>query len=189
VNFLPQKNKNQLMAGTIGIALLAVVGWSASELADSRAEESAARQELVDCQERITRIESLRQRPAIAGAATIGIAALSQRIEQAALLANFAQGSILRIEPQTARRVGDTNYLEVPTQLQLRQLTLEQVSTFLHAVCSQSGLNLRDIRLSAPRGQETGDRWTVEATLIDTLYSPMAGHESINAMNVAAEVK
>jgi hypothetical protein len=37
---------------------------------------------------------------------------------------------------------------------------------------SASGLRLRNIRLSAPRGEETADRWTVESTLTYMVYAP-----------------
>ena len=166
------------MAATVGAALLASVVWSAAQLAGSRAEESAARQDLADCRGMVGRVRSLRQRPAVAGTATIGTADLSRRIDQAARAADLADGSILRIEPGPARRVGESNYLEVPTQVQLRQLTLEQLFAFFHGVASDAGLNVRDVRLSAPRGEENGDRWTVEATLAYTVYSPRTRDDS-----------
>ena len=31
---------------------------------------------------------------------------------------------------------------------------------------------MKSIRLSAPRGEETGDRWTVETTLTYLVYDP-----------------
>jgi hypothetical protein len=176
--------QTRLMAGTIAVALLAGLGWSYARLSDSRASESAARQDLVDCRQLVDRIELLRQQPAVAGATELKAADLSRRIEQAARAAHFADGSILRIEPEPARRVGETNYLEVPTQLQLRRVTLQQVFTFLHALGGE--LAVHDIRLTAPRGEETGDRWTVEATLTYTVYSPKAREDSTGAPSVAA---
>ena len=109
----------------------------------------------------------------------LGTADLSRRIELAAAAADFADGSIERIEPEHARRIGETNYREVPTQVRLRRVTLQQVFTFLHALSAtpptadhnqQSILSVSDIRLSAPCGEETGDRWTVESTLTYTVY-------------------
>ncbi len=73
--------------------------------------------------------------------------------------------------------MGETNYREVATQVRLRRVTMRQVFTFLHALCadapaSSSGLRLRSIRLAAPHGEETADRWTVESTLTYMVYSP-----------------
>jgi len=189
--------KTRLMAGTIAVALVAAVGWSYMQLAESRAAESVAAQDLVDCRAIASRIESLRQRPAVAGAQLLGAADLSRRIELAAAAANFADGSIERIEPEPARRIGETNYREVPTQVRLRRVTLQQVFTFLHALSAtpptadhnqQSILSVSDIRLSAPRGEEAGDRWTVESTLTYTVYAPKGKDDSTGASSgVVAE--
>ena len=111
---------------------------------------------------------------------------MSRRIEQAARAADFAEGSILRIEPEPARRIEETNYREVPTLLQLRHVTLQQMFTFLHALSSESsGLGVRDIVLSAPRGEETGDRWTIEATLTYIVFSPKVRDESTGTSSSA----
>src|SRR6185437_461314 len=108
--------KTPFMASTIAIALLAAVGWSYIQLADNRASATVAAQDLADCRALASRIEMLRKRPAVAGTQELGAADLSRRIEQAAGTAEMADGSIERIEPEPARRVGETNYREVPTQ-------------------------------------------------------------------------
>lgn len=179
--------KSRWMAGTIVVALLAAVAWCCMRLTDARASASAAAQDLADCRALAARIESLRRLPAVAGTAELGASDLSRQIEQAARVAEFPEDSVERIEPEPARRVGETNYREVATQVRLRHVTLRQVFTFLHALCSTadtpsmaanaagrsaSGLRLRNIRLSAPRGEETADRWTVESTLTYMVYSP-----------------
>jgi hypothetical protein len=158
--------------------------WSCSGRLDSRAAESAARHDLADCRQLAGQIESLRQQPAVAGTTELGAADLSRRIEQAAHSADFADGSIVRIAPEPARRIGETNYLEVPTQLELRRVTLQQIFTFLHSLSGD--LAVHDIRLTAPRGEETGDRWTTEATLTYTVYSPKAQEDSTPVPSVAA---
>jgi hypothetical protein len=183
--------KTRLMACTIAVALLSAVGWSYMQLAETRASEAAAAQDLADCRALTARIELLRRRPSVAGAQQLGAADLSRRIESAARAADFADGSVERIEPEPARRVGETNYREVPTQVRLRRVTLRQVFTFLHALSAdpsqpandaqQCILRVRDIRLSAPRGEEIGDRWTVESTLTYTVYAPKGKDESAGA--------
>jgi hypothetical protein len=179
--------KNRLMVGTIIIAVLLAMGWSYEQLTDSRAAEFSARQDLADCRQMVDQIQSLRQRPAVAGTTALGAADLSRRIENAAGIANFADGCIVRIDPEPARRLGETNYLEMPTLLELRHVTLQQTFTFLHSLSGE--LAVHDIRLTAPRGEETGDRWTVETTLTYTVYSPKVPEDSAAAPSVAAAEK
>jgi hypothetical protein len=185
--------RSRWMAGMIAVALLAAAAWCCTRLADARASASAAAQDLDDCRTLAAQIESLRRLPAVAGAAELGTSDLSRQIEQAAKIAEFPEDGVERIEPEPARRVGETNYGEVATQVRLRHVTLRQVFTFLHALCaaadnasttsnssarSMSGLRLRTIRLSAPRGEETADRWTVESTLTYMVYSPRVKGET-----------
>jgi hypothetical protein len=186
--------KSRWMAATITLALLMALAWCYLRLADARASATGAAQDLADCRALASRIESLRRLPTVAGATELGAADLSRQIEQAARVADFPEGSVERIEPEPARRVGETNYREVATQVRLRHVTLRQVFTFLHALCaaadtsatpsshgidrSASGLRLRNIRLSAPRGEETADRWTVESTLTYMVYSPRVKGEA-----------
>jgi hypothetical protein len=170
--------KTRFMAGTIALALLAGVAWSYARLAQSRASAWAAGQNLADCRQLAARIQVLRQKPAVAGAKEWRPADLSRRIEEAARTAQFADGSIGRIEPEPPRRVGESNYREVPTQVRFGKVTLQQILTFLHALGSEapqaadraSALQLHSIRLWAPRGEETADRWTVESTLTYMIY-------------------
>jgi hypothetical protein len=78
------------------------------------------------------------------------------------------------IAPAAPRRIGESPYLEHPTQLLLRQVTLAQVFSFLHALSDGgSPLEARSIRLSAAREDPTGTQWTVELTLSYKLYSPI----------------
>jgi hypothetical protein len=170
--------RNRLMAATIAIALLAALAWSYGRLSDSRAAAVAAAHDLADCRAMIAHIESLRRRPAVAGARELAAADLSRRIADAARTARIDERAIERIEPEPARRVGDTDYREVATQVRLRNLSLHQVFAFFHALGSTpatsatASLSLREVRLSAPRGDETSDRWTVESTVTYTVYAP-----------------
>jgi hypothetical protein len=184
--------KPRLMGSTVAIALLLAVAWCYTRLAGARAYAFAAGQDVADCRALAARIESLRRLPTVAGAAELGASDISRQIEQAARAAEFPEDSVERIEPEPARRVGETNYREVATQVRLRRVTLRQVFTFLHALCADAsasspsasaarasfGLRLRSIRLSAPRGEEIADRWTVESTLTYMVYSPKTKGEA-----------
>ncbi len=184
--------KALFMTATVGAALLVAIGWCYAQMTDSRSSARVAVEELADCRELAGRIAILRQRPAVAGSREIGAANLARRIEDAATGAGFSNGSVERIDPQPPRRVGETDYREVPTDVRLRHVTLEQLFSFLHALGTQgsslddasqlSALHVRNIRISAPRGPDAGDLWTVETTLTYTLYSPKGKDESHTAV-------
>src|SRR5690349_11613987 len=112
--------KSRWMADTVAVAILGAVLWCYMRLSDARASASAAAQDLADCQTLATRITALRRLPAVAGTAELGASDLSRQIEQAAKRAEFPEDSIERIEPEPPRRVGETNYREVATQVRLR---------------------------------------------------------------------
>jgi hypothetical protein len=70
-------------------------------------------------------------------------------------------------------RVAHGPLLERPTVVQLRGVTLRQLFTFLHATATgRSRLGLKQIRLSAPAAADTGDKWSVEATLAQLVRAP-----------------
>ena len=156
------------VAGGLALGLL----WSYGRLADGR----AAAADLARCRELATRIEQARGRPAVAGPQELRPTDLSRRIEAAA--AGVGDAAVERIEPEPARRVGESPYKEVPTRVRLRGVTLAQAFALLHALGEDApgapGLRLRSVRLSAPRGQESGDAWGVESTLAHLVYDPAA---------------
>lgn len=177
--------KKQLMLGTIAVTLLVGIGWCYERLSDARAAAASAANDLADCRALTGRIDALRRQAPMPGAPEQRAADLSHRIERAASRARFSEGSIQGIEPGPPRRVGESRYGEVSTQVRLQHVTLQQVFTFLHALAESeqqqqseaapaSGLALRSIRLVAPRGEETGDRWMVESTLTYIVNAPSA---------------
>jgi hypothetical protein len=163
-----------LMLATVMGGMLLVVGWSYFYLDNRRAAAHAAGEDLAACRTLAGRIADLRTRPALAGTQELGAEDLARRVERAAGVAHFAQENIERIDPEPARRVGETNYTQVPTRVRLRRVNLEQAMTFLHTLGSEAGSPLRveQVRFSSPPGEETGDRWTMESTLCYTVYSP-----------------
>lgn len=169
--------RHLLMIAGLAVALLAAVLWSYGRLAAARDGAAASAENLDKCRELAARVESLRRRPSVAGSRELREAELTSRIEQAAGEAEFDEGAVDRIEPQPARRLGDGLYRETPTSLRLNGVTLQQLFTFLHALgaADASGLHLRDIHLTAPRGGEAaGDQWDVDATLAQLVYAPEA---------------
>jgi hypothetical protein len=174
-----------VLAVLVAGGLLALL-WSGSRLSDSRRSAAEAAGDLGACRDLAMRVESLRRRPAVAEGHGLGESDLHRRIAAAAGVAELPAESLGRIESEPSRRVGETPYREDATRVYLHRVTLRQLFTFLHALASGrngpdetsaapsagSGLRVKSIRLSAPRGEEAGDRWAVETTLAYLVYDP-----------------
>lgn len=153
-------------------ALAALDGWSGLRLASARA---AAERTAVDtraCREIADRIHLLQRQPVIAGVQGVGGAEMAGRIEKAARLSGMAADSVMRIAPDSPRRLGDSPYIEQPTQVLLRHVTLPQMAVFLHTAIDDSGVEVRSVQLSAPHEQETSAFWGADVTLSCLQYSP-----------------
>jgi hypothetical protein len=182
--------RDRLLVALIIAGMLLALLWSYTRLSDSRRAAVDAAEELGTCRDLAARIDTLRGRPAVAEGHGLAESDLHGRIAAAAAAAEFPDGSLGRIDPEPSRRVGETPYREDAMRVNLHHVTLRELFTFLHALAggsgggaraqanagtdgpSGSGLRVKSIRLSAPRGEETGDRWTVEATLTYLVYDP-----------------
>jgi hypothetical protein len=162
------------------LALAAFDGWSWLRMSSAQDAAQRAAGETQVCQEMAQRIIDLERRPAVASSRQLGGSEVAQRIESAAHSAGMGTDSLLRIAPDAPRRLGDSSYLEQPTQILLRRVTLAQLAVFLHDVVADvQGLEVRGVRLSVPHEQESAGVWTVELTLADLLYSPKANSERV----------
>jgi hypothetical protein len=162
------------------VLLLAANLWAWRRLDASRQRAMRAWDDLGRCGQLAEQVIALRNRPGTVAARELAAAELASRVEHAAAAAQVPTSSILRISPEPPQRLGDSGYLEKPTQLHLRQLTLRQLVGLLRELVVSSsssgggatGLQPRSLRLVAPREQETGQQWNVEATLSYLIYSP-----------------
>jgi hypothetical protein len=169
------KYRRGMLLGVLAAGLLVMVGCCHWQLGAARAAAAAAADDTADCERRVLRIRQLRGKPTLAGLQEVEMTELARKIEQTALAKQIPAQSLLRVSPEAARRLGDSPYKEKPTQLVLRMVTLRQLIGFLHAVSSEGcGLQVKSIRLTAPREQEIGDRWTAEVTLTYLVYAPPA---------------
>jgi hypothetical protein len=157
-----------VLVGLLGTAL-----WSYGRLADARGAAGAAADNLAACRDLAAQIESLRRRPALAGARELKGEELRNWIQQAAS-AQFDDGSVGLIEPGSPRRLGDGPYRETPVVVRLKSVTLRQLFTFLHALAADParGVHVRRVDLNAPRENEADDRWNVETTVAQLVYAP-----------------
>jgi hypothetical protein len=175
--------ERSLVRTAVAAALLGGVMWGYVRLTAARDAAAGAAASLAECRRLAAAVESRRGPGAVvvAGAEEPRATELIKRIESAAKAAGFPQDGIERIQPGSPRRLsGDDTLFEKPTDIQLRDVTLRQVFTFLHAVgggggAGKPGLQLKDVRLTAPSPGDTGDRWSVEGTLTYLVRAPEDG--------------
>jgi hypothetical protein len=104
----------------------------------------------------------------------MGSQELGQRTEAALQKAQVAATALEGVYPQTVRPVGDSPYLQKPTVLALKGVTLRQLTSFLVALTDGSGLTVKDLRLRIPHGDAARDLWDAEVTLTCLIYEPPA---------------
>ena len=124
-------------------------------------------------------IEAMRAVPAHVSLESQSTQDLALCVQRASQAAEMAHGAIASITPQTSRRLADTAYLEQNNDLDIRQVTLQQLIRFLNeAIARQSGLRVTSIRLQAPRTSDSSrdsteaDIWSSEVTLTHLVFSP-----------------
>lgn len=166
----------QLLVLLVLLSVLSVAAYL--HMARQQAAARDAVTQLAEARQLVQQIESLRDRPVLAGVQEMPPTDLAQLVEESAQKANLDVAQIVRIWPEPARRIGQSPYLEKPTQILLRNATLEQFTRFLaHVIQSPYRLRVSALRLSAPRDRDaaaTGpDRWTAEVTLTYLLYAPV----------------
>ncbi len=166
--------RRQLVLWGILMTLLVCADlWAWGMLASSRSSAQRAQSDSLRCRQLAGQIMQRRSRPNVAAMEELASSELASRVERAAATAQVPAAGIVRISPEPTRRLGDSPYLESPTQLQLRQVTLKQLTVLLQELLKDSSaLELRSLRLSAPREQETGPQWNVEAMICHLVYSP-----------------
>lgn len=155
-------------------AVLAVAGgWSYAYVADQRRAALAALADLDDCRRMAAQIETLRRRPSLAAQNQRGSAETIGLIEQSAKAAQLASGNLVRILPEPPRRLGDTVYVEKPTRVMLKNVTLQQLVAMVHGIITdKNGLHARSVRLTAPSPEDTGPAWTAELVLTYLIFEP-----------------
>lgn len=176
-----RRSKSQLILA-LGFGLLvALVVWSFQEMRASHASVGVAQTNLEHCRDVAEKIASVRQRPTKAALEETTITLLGTLIDEAATKSQIQKSSIVRIEPQPSRRIGETDYKEQATYVELRGVSLQQLVGFIHTLLAgQSELDVSSIRITAPRYESdspTGrvETWLAEVTLTYLVYSPNAG--------------
>jgi len=164
----------------IGVGLIAADAWCYLGIlgaARDRAASATADAEL--CQRLARQIMALQAKPAVADTQEQAQDQLSARIESDAHRFGITGDNLASIDPEPAERVADTVYLEKPTVLQLRQVSLEQLINLLCQISGDgSGLRIKALRLSVPPQNQQGNLWSAEVTVTYLIYAPVSQQQN-----------
>lgn len=160
---------------TMALLVVLVLGTYISRVsADKRARTH--KEDLVDCRSMAAQINRLRTVKQRALLKTKPADELNRKIASWAGLAEIQADRLVRIEPREPRRIGDTDYLEQVSELEIMQTELPKLIKLAQtAERSEDGLKVSAMRLSLPRsevGREGIELWNVELTLTYLIYSP-----------------
>jgi hypothetical protein len=159
---------------TMSTAALAAAGWRAQTLAGH---VRSAQVTLEESKKLAGRIVAQRDAPETATAARRSEEELSQRIESWSRGAGIDARQLVRIDPLSPRRVGDTDYLVEGADIELAEVTLPQLAMLASAVArDDQRLTVSQLRLTTPRSSTakdtTEETWRVELALTYLRYSP-----------------
>jgi hypothetical protein len=154
-------------------ALLAISAlWSYRKMSSQQQAARLAEADLAECRGAADQIEALRSRPALAMQnqretnETIGL------IERSVKAAGLTDGLIRTVHEQPMR-LGDTVYLEKPTRVQLKSVSLVQLVEIVHRILTDKNrLHAKAMRISAPSAEDAGAMWNVELVLTYLIYDP-----------------
>jgi hypothetical protein len=162
-----------LVATLVGSILLA--GAALWHLHGIRQQAQEAALILTQCRALAQDLRAMRDRPRLAQAQERPLQELTRHIEQAAAAAHMTSAHLIRIWPENANRLGDTAYLEKPTQLLLHDVTLEQITRFLTAMSgADPTLTIPTLRLTADNDAASDKHWTAEISLNYLIHAPRA---------------
>ncbi len=168
-------NREAFLVAAAGLALLMVTFWSYGRFSAARQRaiedgDAWAQSDLLSGQ-----IKTLRDQPALANDRALQQDDMTQRIADAAASASLDEKKLIAVEHQKARRIGRTAYLEEPTRLTFKDVSLKEVLTSLYALTGDDPrLHVSYLRLAAPRGEGDPMLWSADATVTYLIYDPIA---------------
>ena len=188
--------RSPLVAGLLlALAAALAIGWAWERRA---AAADAARQAATEADEaeRIAAdFRAMRDVPVVAAVTQQSPREIADRVAAAMAAAELPDGVLRRVQPSPQPvRVPDTDYVVRTTQIELDGVTLEGVVRFGQALEDASqGMVIRRLRLLTPltvgevgpasdaaaaaasAGGDGDERWIVELTLTQTIFSPTVG--------------
>lgn len=172
------RSKTQLAVTLALAASIALTFWRYQDWRAAQAAVEVARENLNRCQDLAEQIREVQQRPTMAALEETSITTLATVVESAAERARIPKSAIIRVEPQPMRRIGETDYKEQASLVEMRAVSLQQLIQLLHTLLTeQSELDVGSLRLSAPRydvepNADAIETWLVEVTLTYLIFAP-----------------
>lgn len=167
--------KRQTLMLAAGAALVVFVSliWAYGHLAEARAAADYALGDTGQCRQLAGQIKTLRIQPSRVQSQELQNQEFNQRIEAAAQKAGIPRQFLIRITPEPARRIGETDYKRKPTRINFTRITMPQLVAFVQALAAEeAGPDLTQLNLAATHAHEPGEPWIAELTLTYLIYAP-----------------
>ena len=167
-----------LMSKTVAVVLIyaALIIGATWYYGKNQSRVESGRTSVAACERIASQITQLRQAPQKIRLSTRSADDLGSVVEKAAADAQLARDRIVRIDPQPAKRVGKTDYLEQSTEVELLPASLRQLVSLLCSLASSgSDLNIYTLRLQAPHstpGPNVPEAWSADIVLTQRIYEP-----------------
>jgi len=167
-----RQSRPWLMLTLFGLASL-FLSFGVLEYRQKSAAWTDARQRHDECLRLIQQIKQLKTVPRFAVLNADSPAAISARIEQTAQ-SSLPPGALVSIQPESARRAGNSPYVVSPTLIRLQSVTLAEIASFAAILeDADQGLVISELRLNdaEPGNGNSPERWSSDLKLTQTIYS------------------
>ena len=170
---IPRAGAVELLVAAVAVAAVVASGM---HYRASKGRATTAGENLAACRQLASQIQQLRRQSQHASLVGRSLSDLADDVEHAAEGAGLSRDSIVRIDPQAVRRVGDSDYEEQSTEVELLAATVRQIEQLIAGLAStDSNLEVRTVRLRMPREQAVQDGtelWLAELVLTQCIYAP-----------------
>ena len=163
----------------IVIALLILGVYAVISMLQSRSATERLAQASEDLSEvslKLLDIKRLQRAPKVAALQLESPAEITNRIAGALQAAGLTESNLMKVEPSDPQRVQRSDFEMRSTVIDLAPATLPQILRFCESLRDpETGTMVRDITLSAPRNEESGDgeeRWETQLVLTQMIFSP-----------------
>jgi hypothetical protein len=167
----------RLLVFAIAVAALAAAFWY---WCTNAARLNTAIENLRACEKLAEEIRSVQLLPQAAKADEWSQDDLGAAVEAAATDAGLGRDRILRIDPQSPRRVGKSDYVEQATEVELSNVTLRQLVEFAFGISNRDDqLENGVLRLRVPHGSSEKveeELWLADLVLTQRIYLPAGSH-------------
>ncbi len=164
----------RLLAISTITALLLLTAFSWHRMSAAQAEATERRVALDEVRALLDAIRDLDQRPTVVALAASSQTRVGEQVESAVDSVGLPPEALRTIDPRPPERVGDTQYLNQLTRIEINGASLRQILQLVRKLeAGNAGFRVRDLVIRAPENPGgSGELWNVEAVLTQTVFSP-----------------